>query len=276
MVGMKKLSVALAVMLVCADPALAVPKASPEGEAGEGASVSVGGPTLGDAAPVLQDGSPTLELSAPATSVSPGQSLNPLVGAAALSPDRCAVEVELPSDGAEVTIPKPVAEGSEKDCVALVDAQPTMMTNTGPQPILGDGTGSTTEGELLLRLGERKSGLDQEKASLDQQARLLDAAEKRIAERTAALTALEASINQLVGARDQQSEEQVAEMVSLYQNMKPKEAAWVLGGLPDPVLLKIASAMSPRKMSAIMAELEPARAQVLTIMMMDQATKLPD
>lgn len=271
MVSMRKLSVALAAMLILSGPALAVPKAAPEGEAEQDASAALGSVTLTESDPVLGDQTPTLELTtaAPDTTVS-----NSIVSSVALSPDRCAVEVEIPTDGAEFTSPEPAIEGEARNCADLTDAVPMAMTPEGPRPLGGPSSESTTEDVLLLRLGERKAGLDAEKASLQQQALLLDAAERRIQERTARLTELEQSMNDLIGARDQQSQEEIAGMVSLYQNMKPQQAALVMGGLPDPILLQIASAMSPRKMSAIMAELNPVRAQNLTVMMMDRAGML--
>ncbi|MCR6634993.1 hypothetical protein [Devosia sp.] len=227
--------------------------------------------TLTESDPVLNDQTPTLELTtaAPDTTVS-----NSIVSSVALSPDRCAVEVEIPTDGTEFISPEPAIEGEARDCADLTDAVPMAMTPEGPRPLGSPSSESTTEDVLLLRLGERKAGLDAEKASLEQQALLLDAAERRIQERTAKLTELEQSMNDLIGARDQQSQEEIAGMVSLYQNMKPQQAALVMGGLPDPILLQIASAMSPRKMSAIMAELNPVRAQNLTVMMMDRAGML--
>lgn len=268
MVSMKKLSVALAAMLILSGTALAVPKAAPEGEAEQDASAALGSVTLTESDPLLNDQTPTLELTtaAPNTTVS-----NSIVSSVALSPERCAVQVEIPADGAEFVSPEPATEGEARDCADLTDAVPMAMTPEGPRPLGSPSSESTTEDVLLLRLGERKAGLDAEKASLEQQALLLDAAEKRIQERTAKLTELEQSIEGLIGARDQQSQEEIAGMVSLYQNMKPQEAALVMGGLPDPILLHIASAMSPRKMSAIMAELNPLRAQSLTVMMIDRA-----
>jgi len=271
MVSMRKLSVALAAMLILSGPALAVPKAAPEGDAEQDASAALGSVTLTESAPVLNDQTPTLELTtaAPDTTVS-----NSIVSSVALSPDRCAVEVEIPTDGTEFTSPEPAIEGEARDCADLTDAVPMAMSPEGPRPLGSPSSESTTEDVLLLRLGERKVGLDAEKASLEQQALLLDAAERRIQERTAKLTELEQSMNDLIDARDQQSQEEIAGMVSLYQNMKPQQAALVMGGLPDPILLQIASAMSPRKMSAIMAELDPVRAQSLTVMMIDRAGML--
>lgn len=274
MVPATRFSFAMIAFVSMAMPVFAVPKATAEPEGGEGASVSLQGTTLSGDTPVLTDATPTLQLTTEPTETTE-TTTNSIVGATAVSPDRCAINVELPADGSTLTIPDPATEGEARDCVELVDAMPMVMTPEGPQPI-GNGTSvSGTENELLLRLGERKAGLDQEKAGLDQQALLLDAAQSRIAERTAKLIELEASINNLIGVRDQQSQDEIAKMVSLYQNMKPADAAIVMGGLPEDVLLQIASNMPPRKMSAIMAELSPTQAQALTVMMIEKPQSRP-
>lgn len=265
-----ELSTALAVLMLLSGPALAVPTAAPEGQSEGNAEVAIGSPTLNDAAPVLLDGSSTIDLSAPVVGPPEGSATNSIVGAAALSPDRCAIPVELPAEGEAAATPRVTGEGAERECAELVDAVPMMITPAGGVPIAGaSGVGSTDE-ELLLRLGERREGLEAEEAKLDQQALLLDAAAKRIEERTAELTALEQSINALVDTRDQKSQEEIAAMVSLYQNMKPQDAALVMSGLPDEVLLRIASNMSPRKMSPIMAAMNTTRAQALTVLMIEK------
>lgn len=265
-----ELSTVLAVLVLLSGPALAVPKAAPEGQSESNAEVAIGSPTLNDAAPVLLDGSSTIDLSAPVASPPEGSATNSIVGAAALSPDRCANPVELPAEGEAPVTPRVAGEGAVRECEELVDAVPMMLTPAGVVPIAGASGVGTTDEELLLRLGERREGLESEEAKLDQQALLLDAAAKRIEERTAELTALEQSINALVETRDQQSQEEIAEMVSLYQNMKPQDAALVMSGLPDEVLLRIASNMSPRKMSPIMAAMNTTRAQALTVLMIEK------
>lgn len=267
-----ELSTALAVLMLFSGPALAVPKAAPEGQSEGSAEVAPasGSPTLNDAAPVLLDGSSTIDLSAPVASPPEGSATNSIVGAAALSPDRCTIPVELPAEGEAPVTPKAAGAGAERECAELVDAVPMMLTPAGVVPIAGTNGVSTTDEELLLRLGERREGLEAEEAKLEQQALLLDAAAKRIEERTAELTALEQSINASVETRDQQSQEEIAEMVSLYQNMKPQDAALVMSGLPDEVLLRIASNMSPRKMSPIMAAMTTTRAQALTVLMIEK------
>jgi len=60
-------------------------------------------------------------------------------------------------------------------------------------------------------------------------------------------------------------DQQFAGIVKLYENMKPQEAATIFDGLDLTVLLRVAKAMDPRKMSPILAKMTAARAQELTM-----------
>ena len=53
----------------------------------------------------------------------------------------------------------------------------------------------------------------------------------------------------------------------MYETMKPKDAANIFNALDVEVLLRVAKMMSPRKMAPILAEMNTARAQELTVRM---------
>ena len=56
----------------------------------------------------------------------------------------------------------------------------------------------------------------------------------------------------------------------MYEAMKPKDAAKIFDQLSTDVLLKVARAMNPRKMSPVMAAMSPTRAQELTVLLAQQ------
>ena len=102
-------------------------------------------------------------------------------------------------------------------------------------------------------------------------ASIVNAAEQRIEERTATLAALEAQISTLVDQRQEMESGQFAGIVAMYETMKPKDAANIFNNLDMDVLLRVAKTMSPRKMAPILAEMDAARAQELTVKMADLA-----
>jgi flagellar motility protein MotE (MotC chaperone) len=93
---------------------------------------------------------------------------------------------------------------------------------------------------------------------------LVEAAEKRIEERTAVLEGLEARIDAMVNEKRTLEESQFVAVVSMYETMKAKDAAAIFDQLEMPVLLRVARAINPRKMAPIMAKMDPVKAMELT------------
>lgn len=123
---------------------------------------------------------------------------------------------------------------------------------------------SPAERALLERLGERREELDAREAALAGKEALLMAAEARIAERVKELEALEARVAALTREQDEKRKEQLAGLVVMYENMRPKDAARIFDRLSLDVLLGVVEEMKPRVMSAILAQMEPQNAERLT------------
>lgn len=127
-----------------------------------------------------------------------------------------------------------------------------------------------TEKVLLERLAERRNELDAWEGELAARLALVEAAEKRIDERSAALQALETQIGALLDQKKDLEDAELKSLVGIYESMKPGEAAAIFNNLDMGVLLRLARGMSPRKMAPIMAKMAPARAQELTSLMVDK------
>lgn len=154
------------------------------------------------------------------------------------------------------------------DCLPSGDAVPMEITaDGGVAPLTGADGVSATEQQLLQRLTARREELQRYEDDLALRASIVDAAEKRIEERAATLEALEAQISTLVDQREQLETGQFAGIVAMYETMKPKDAANIFNSLEMEVLLRVAKTMSPRKMAPILAEMNPTRAQELTVEM---------
>lgn len=242
-------------------------------------------PTMTDSSPTIDDGAPTLPLRPSGKGGGEGSeegeaaSEGDAGGAEDEGEERAtrAEETACPAaaeQAAEATGGENPAEGfdfslDQDGCPvdpgvnAAGDSLPVIMDGAGNiVPMDDDAPGS--EQAVLERLGARREALDAREAELDMQMALVEAAEKRIAERTAALEALEARIKALVEGKKTADESQFASIVTMYETMKPKEAAAIFDQLEMPILLRVASAMSPRKMAPIMAKMEPQKAKDLT------------
>lgn len=228
----------------------------PEDEAGHGAAAAEAQatPAEGDA---QGETAPESEVHAePAATDAHGQPVGPIASSAcppadaALSADGEVEDnpIEPPCDPSLIT-----ADG---------DVLPTVQGGNGQPQAFAPESGS--QDEVLERLTERRTALEALEQELEMRTSLVEAAEKRINERTALLEQLEARINALVDQNKSAEEEQFKALIAMYENMKPKEAATILDELDMNTLLRVARAMNPRKMSPIMAKMNPIKAKDLT------------
>jgi flagellar motility protein MotE (MotC chaperone) len=218
-------------------------------------------PTMADDAPTLEDKDPTASMpeSAPEvaeagdteahdtapTADNPAAAADPHAAPAAAKPDAAPA-----ADTAGIPTP-----------VTPVD-QPVEIKDASGKPI--GPQGDTTDAQILTSLSQRRDQLDALASQLDMRQSLVTAAEKRLDERTAELKAMEDRISALVDQKQNEEDAQFKSLVSMYENMKPADAATIFDTLDLPVLLRVSKAMNPRKMSPILAKMTPKIAQVLT------------
>ena len=97
------------------------------------------------------------------------------------------------------------------------------------------------------------------------------AAEKRVESKVEELKAVESRIT---AATQQKSDADAARfkgIVTMYESMKPKDAAKVFDRLEMPVLIEIATQIAPRKMSDILGQMSTEAAERLTVEMARRA-----
>jgi len=191
-------------------------------------------------------------------------------------PETAADTTTTQAEGVEV--PEGSFAASVIDCLPSGDAIPMELGPDGKAVPLGTASdvASGTDQQLLERLTARRTELQQYEEDLTLRASIVDAAEKRIEERTATLQALEGQISTLVDQRQQMETGQFASIVSMYENMRPKDAANIFNNLDMAVLLQVSKTMNPRKMAPILAAMDPARAQELTVKMADMSEQPVD
>jgi len=139
--------------------------------------------------------------------------------------------------------------------------------STGPKDFASDESGdsSAAEVDVLTSLAKRRSELDARGRDQAMRENILAATEKRVDDKIAALKQLQAQITTLLGQRDAAQEKQVASLVKTYSSMKPKDAARIFDGLNDDVLVPVAQAMKSDALAPVLAAMNPASAQKLTV-----------
>lgn len=124
---------------------------------------------------------------------------------------------------------------------------------------------SESEIEVLQRLVERRDVLEKRSQEQDMRDNLLRASEARIDKKIVQLKEIEATIQDLLKQYDEQELERLKSIVSIYEKMKPKDAARIFNTLDMKVLLDVTGLMKESKLAAILGVMNGERAQELTV-----------
>ena len=127
------------------------------------------------------------------------------------------------------------------------------------------------ERAILERLQSRRQELEARAREIDIRESLLKAAEKRIESKVEEMKAVEARISAASGQNKEADSTRLKNIVTMYEGMKPKDAAKVFDRLEMSVLLDIATQIAPRKMSDILGLMVPEAAERLTVEMARRA-----
>jgi flagellar motility protein MotE (MotC chaperone) len=162
----------------------------------------------------------------------------------------------------------------------VADAKPTDKPGTKPPEtkpagtlvmINGQAPPSGAERAILERLQERRQELDTRARELDIRESLMQAAEKRMDGKLAEVKETEQRITVATQQKDDAQAARFKGLVTMYENMKPRDAAKIFDRLDIGVLIDVASKIEPRKMSDILAQMSPDTAQRLTVELASQA-----
>jgi flagellar motility protein MotE (MotC chaperone) len=168
------------------------------------------------------------------------------------------------ADPADVTgsVQEKPKEEDAKPAVAAPEVAKSAGTVVYPDPVQPV---SPSERAVLERLQSRRQELEARAREIDIRESLVKAAEKRIESRVQEMKAIESRIST---ATEQKSEADAARfkgIITMYEGMKPKDAAKVFDRLEMPVLIEIASQIAPRKMADILGLMSTEAAERLTV-----------
>ena len=132
-----------------------------------------------------------------------------------------------------------------------------------------------SEGEraVLMTLRARREALDARGRALDQRAAEMAAADKRLEERVAQLTALQTHLEALEADRQTHRAENWTGLVKTYEAMKPREAAAIFDALDMQVLLQVLDRMAERRAAPVLAAMQPDRARLATQLLAEMRTR---
>ena len=130
---------------------------------------------------------------------------------------------------------------------------------------------SASERAILERLQSRRQELEARAREIDIRESLLKSAEKRIESKVEEMKAVESRISTASGQKSETDAARFKGIITMYEGMKPKDAAKVFDRLEMSVLFEIASQIAPRKMSEILGQMTTEAAERLTTEMARRA-----
>ena len=166
------------------------------------------------------------------------------------------IETKPAAAGGKSAPPMPAAPAAQEDIVI---------------PTNGVALPSGAERDILQRLAQRREELDRRARELDIRENLVKAAEQRIDAHLAEIKEVEAQIKAETMQKDQAEAARFKGLVTMYENMKPRDAAKIFNGLDMDVLIKVAGAIKPQAMADIMAQMSPEMAERLTVALASKA-----
>ncbi len=131
---------------------------------------------------------------------------------------------------------------------------------------------SPAERAILERLGERRQELDARARELEIRENLLKSAEKRLDGRVDEIKGMESQLGGAAQQKKQADAVRLKGLVTMYENMKAKDAAKIFDRLEMRVLIDVVSLINPRRMSDIMAQMQPEMAERLTVELANRAS----
>ena len=159
---------------------------------------------------------------------------------------------------------KPKEEAAAKMAVPEIGKAEPMRAEQ-PQTV------SPSERAILERLQARRQELETRAREIDIRESLLKATEKRVEARVEELKAIESRISTATQQKNEAEAARFKGIITMYEGMKPKDAAKVFDRLEMPVLFEIASQIAPRKMADILGLMAPEAAERLTVEMARRA-----
>ena len=179
-----------------------------------------------------------------------------------------------PSATAPATTPSAPASAPSGDVAQAGAATASAKADDGKSACAGTYLAqaqSKGEADVMRGLSDRRGELDARENDLSLREQMLVATQKQVDEKIAELKQIQVKLDSMLAQRDDAQKVQLNALVKMYENMKPTDAAKIFEKLERHILVDVAGGMKPAKVGAVLAAMDPARAQELTALL---ATRL--
>lgn len=125
--------------------------------------------------------------------------------------------------------------------------------------------GSIAERKVLESLSDRRRELDNREKQFELRQQLMKDTEQRLQQKVDEIAAIEERIRTLNQEQEKKREDELKDLVLMYESMKAKDAARIFDRLDLDILVRVAKQMKPRKMADIMGRMTPEASERLTV-----------
>lgn len=153
---------------------------------------------------------------------------------------------------------------------AMADSTAASVDENAPIAIDTADTGS-----LLAALQAREIRLDERDSQISERMQALDVAETEIEEKLQALIIAEERLSATLALADGASESDLMRLTTVYENMKPKEAAALFTEMAPQFAAGFLGMMRPDVAALIMTELEPEVAYSFSVVLAGRNANVP-
>lgn len=176
--------------------------------------------------------------------------------------------LEISADEAETADTVPQATGDVPPDAPQVEPAPVF------EPEADEFNVTRSQFQLCELVENRRVELDLREDEMDTREALLEVTEQRIAERVARMEELETSLETLLGTLETERERRVGEIVAVYAQLEPENAAAIMSQMDEDTLVLLAESLQreqARRYAAILAEMDPGFAAGLTLRLRSRA-----
>lgn len=134
---------------------------------------------------------------------------------------------------------------------------------------------ATDNAALLQAMQQREARLAEKEAQMANRMQALRLAEKEASERVAAMTAAEESLKSTIALADVAAENDIARLVAVYENMKPKEAAALFSQMTPDFAAGFLGLMNPVVAAQILSLVSPESAYSISVVLAGRNAGVP-
>jgi flagellar motility protein MotE (MotC chaperone) len=138
-----------------------------------------------------------------------------------------------------------------------------------------EATAPASSDELLAAIRAREAQLDAEEKRLADRKQTLSVAEAKLAEQLAAFEKARANLEKTLALADEAAEKDIARMTTVYENMKPADAAKIFDKMDVKFAAGLLARMRPDVAAQVLTGMTPETAYALTVTVASRNAAVP-